>query len=185
MYSHQVPEAYSPSPNRKPSHAPSRGLRARLHRARRTAGAASASSQKSCGANAAVRAAPADSAARWGHSLRIRPGSIGSAAMFRGSDAVRGGWGLRRHRHAHGFDATPVGTHDAELETLQFQRFAAPWQPAEMLGHQPCHRIDGGIGELRAEIFVEFADASAAANQVLPVGLDADVLLVLDVVLVV
>src|SRR6478735_9572751 len=186
MYSHHVPVAYSPRPNRKPSHAPSRGLRARLHRPRSTAGAASASHHRSCGAKAAVSAAPADSAARQGHSLRIAAGSMrSSAALFGGSDAVHGGWSLWRHRHAHRFDAATVGAHDAEFETLQHHRFAAAWQPAEMLRHQSRHGIDGGIGELRAEILVEIADAGAAAYQELPVGLAADVLLVLDVVFVI
>src|SRR5512139_66817 len=191
MYSHQVPEAYRPRPKQKPSSAPSRGAGAPRHSSSNVAGASSASHHRPCGAKAAVSAAPASSAAArrsqtgCAQAARRRVTGAGSATVLGGGDAVVGGRLVLRRGDAHGFHAAPVGAHDAELESVQLDRLATAWQPAEMLRDQPGDGVDGLVGKRGVEEFVELADARAPAHQELAVALAADVLLVLDVVFVV
>src|SRR5262249_16851039 len=93
---------------------------------------------------------------------------------------------IARRNHAQRIDTPAVGARDAELETIDVGRLAAPGQPAELLHDETGHRVEALLlGELRAEILVELVDPRDPADRVLVVRLLADVLVVLDIELIV
>jgi len=66
-----------------------------------------------------------------------------------------------------------------------YDRFAAPRHAPELLHDQAGDGVELGVGQCRLEILVELVDARATAYAVLPIGIHADVLVVLDVEFVV
>src|SRR4051794_23875867 len=93
---------------------------------------------------------------------------------------------IARRNYAQRIDTTPVGTGDAELKAGDVGRLTAPGQSSELFHQQTRDGVESLLlGELRAEVFVEFIDAGDAANGVLPISILADVQVFLDVELVI
>src|SRR4029077_16787439 len=109
-----------------------------------------------------------------------------SGALGAGRALFGGRLHVARREHTQRIDAAPVGAQHAALAALEARGLARARQPPELLHEEAGDGVHALLlGQVRAEVLVEFLDARGAAHRELPLGVAADVLIVLDVELIV